>query len=243
MDLLGQLVESLSLSLLLLLAVCEWLSGSVLCCVSSVIYQVYREERQRERGREGETTPVAGRQQLPASWLSVLTPHLTSMGTEQPPLLSSSVGTRGQIFIFSPPLALLLLGCRALGTGPGQSRTWQDRTALAARPQRETSALRIALLDLKWHSWHNQRVRLSVRQPCSCLVSQAVRWLVSQPVKTYRINFSTLCISSSELWGDSDVPSSKSGPVGMVSGKHPSLTLTCFFTHIFFLWLFSSWWV
>lgn len=128
MDLLGQLVESLSLSLLLLLAVCEWLSGSVLCCVSSVIYQVYREERQRERGREGETTPVAGRQQLPASWLSVLTPHLTSMGTEQPPLLSSSVGTRGQIFIFSPPLALLLFGLSSSGHRPWteQDMTGQD---------------------------------------------------------------------------------------------------------------------
>lgn len=51
-DLLGQLVESLSLSLLLLLAVCEWLSGSLLCCVSRVIYQVCREERQRGGGRQ-----------------------------------------------------------------------------------------------------------------------------------------------------------------------------------------------
>lgn len=49
-DLLGQLVKSLSLSLLLLLAVCEWLSGSVLCWVSRVIYQVCWEERRRQRG-------------------------------------------------------------------------------------------------------------------------------------------------------------------------------------------------
>lgn len=70
----------------------SWLSGSVLCCVSRVICQVCREERQRER-EGGETTPVAGRQQLPACcWLGVLTPHLTSMGTEQPPLLPSPPG-------------------------------------------------------------------------------------------------------------------------------------------------------
>lgn len=42
-----------SLSVLFLQAVCKWLGGLVLCCVSRVIYQVCREETLEGRGGGG----------------------------------------------------------------------------------------------------------------------------------------------------------------------------------------------
>lgn len=86
----------------------------MLCFFSSVIYQVCRGVRWG-----GDNS--GSRQQLPASWLGVLTPHMTSMGTEQP-LLLAGCGNKGTDLNF-PLLALLLLDRRALGAGPGQSQT------------------------------------------------------------------------------------------------------------------------
>jgi len=173
MDLLGQWLK---VSLCLCCNWAEWLGA---CCVSRVIYQVCREERQRRRN--GETTPVAGRQQLPASWPGVLTPHLTSMGTEQPPLLSSLLpadcGNKRDRT--SPSLTLLLAGLLSSGNWPW---TEQDMTGLDSFGS-ETSAGDPGSEDctdkwfweLKWHSWLSQAVSQAAMQfSCQLLASQMV---------------------------------------------------------------------
>lgn len=110
-----------SLSVLLLRAVCKWLSGLVLCCVSRVIYQVCREET--EGG--GEATPVAGQAAVTSLLAGCVnsTSDLYGNRTASTPLLPSwqTVGTRGTDLHFTPlSLSLcLLLGCQALGSGPG----------------------------------------------------------------------------------------------------------------------------
>lgn len=162
MDLLGQWLK-VSLYCNSWLCVCERLSGSLfLLCLQSDLSGLQGGETEGERGRE--TTPVAGRQQLPTSWPGVLTPHLTSMGTERSPLLSwLTVGTRRDLHF--PHSRCSWLGHRA----QGQRRTWQDRTALGARSQvGEPSSEDFTAeqwLDLAGTAW------LSVRQRCSCLVS------------------------------------------------------------------------
>lgn len=172
-----------SLSVLLLWAVCKWLSGLVLCCVSRVIYQVCREET------EGGQLQQQGRQQLPACWLGVLTPHLTCMGTEQPPLLSSPPGRlwEQEVQIFILPLSLSLsASCWAVKLWEAAlDRAGHDkRGQLWQRPQRETWVWRIALPNDSWiRNGTVGRVTLSASQPCSCLVShQPVSCLVSRLV-------------------------------------------------------------
>lgn len=147
MDLLGQWLK-VSLYCNSWLCVCERLSGSLfLLCLQSDLSGLQGGETEGERGRE--TTPVAGRQQLPTSWPGVLTPHLTSMGTERSPLLSwLTVGTRRDLHF--PHSRCSWLGHRARG----QRRTWQDRTAqLWERDLKwESRALRISPPSSDWTS-------------------------------------------------------------------------------------------
>ena len=96
--------------------------------------------RQRERGGNNSGSR-AGSSYQPAGWLGVLTPHLTSMGTEQPPLLSSPPGrlweqgggNRSSLY----PLSLCFsLGCQSLGSGPGHDERGQQlwQRDLSGRP-------------------------------------------------------------------------------------------------------------
>lgn len=163
--LLGQLVKSRSLSLLLLLAVCGWVAW---CSAVSQEWFI-RFAGRRDWGREGETTPVAGKQQLLASWLGVLTPYLTSMGAVQPPLFSSlpgRLGEQGWTHLSASHWTVKL-------RDPALDNTGRDRTGqfLAVRAQQETWALRIAPSTDSW-IWNSTvgTGRLSVRQLSSHLL-------------------------------------------------------------------------
>lgn len=143
MDLLGQWLK-VSLYCNSWLCVCERLSGSLfLLCLQSDLSGLQGGETEGERGRE--TTPVAGRQQLPTSWPGVLTPHLW----EQSDLLSSPgwLWERGEIFI-SPTLAAPGWAIE-LGDRGGHDRTGQ----LWERDLKwESRALRISPPSSDWTS-------------------------------------------------------------------------------------------
>lgn len=128
------------------------------------------------------------------SWLGVLTPHLTSMGTELPLLPSKqTVGTRGtQPQPPSPPHHTLLLA------GPLSSENWHwtDRDMTG---QDSSGSRALWGFPLQKDSW--SRLRHSDSQ--ACFLSFISQILVSQPVSR-SLESSTLWISSTELICDSD---------------------------------------
>lgn len=168
MDLLGQWLK-VSLYCNSWLCVCERLSGSLfLLCLQSDLSGLQGGETEGERGRE--TTPVAGRQQLPTSWPGVLTPNLTSMGTERSPLLSwLTVGTRRDLHF--PHSRCSWLGRRARGTGPWTEEDMTGQDSFGGEISRGRAGLwgfhRRAVTGPRWH-------RLAVGQAAMQLSSQSL---------------------------------------------------------------------